>query len=155
MPLRDGFYGNALCVACAVSTVSDLVNGSLSNMARMVHEARLGVSEECLRSAIDYLEIDRPRSLEFDVKLTITQWTRFSIYESADFGWGRPVYVSPIDLTPTPQVCGFCLREKLLALLGLCWCAFACQSRRLTDSGSFWLLAIMCQVENCSSKLGC
>ncbi|GFS40983.1 HXXXD-type acyl-transferase family protein [Actinidia rufa] len=106
-PLRDGFYGNALCVACAVSTVSDLVNGSLSNTARMVHEARLGVSEEYLRSTIDYLEINKPRSLEFDGKLTMTQWTRFSIYESADFGWGRPVYAGPIDLTPTPQVCVF------------------------------------------------
>ncbi|GFY80949.1 HXXXD-type acyl-transferase family protein [Actinidia rufa] len=91
------------CVACAVSTVSDLVNGSLSNMARMVHEAWLGVSEEYLRSAIDYLEINGPRRLKFDGKLTITQWTRFSIYQSVDFGWGRPVYVGPIDLTPTPQ----------------------------------------------------
>ncbi|KAK3436529.1 hypothetical protein EUGRSUZ_C01081 [Eucalyptus grandis] len=104
-PLKDGFYGNAVCVACAVSSVSELIGGSLSNTASLVHEARLGVSEEYLRSTIDYVEVHRPMRLEFGGKLTITQWTRFSIYESADFGWGRPLYAGPIDLTPTPQVC--------------------------------------------------
>lgn len=106
-PLKDGFYGNVVCVACATSTVSELVYGSLSDTTRLVREARLGVSEEYLRSTVDYVEVDRPRKLEFGGKLTITQWTRFSIYESADFGWGRPGYAGPIDLTPTPQVCVF------------------------------------------------
>ncbi|KAK2978222.1 hypothetical protein RJ640_024255 [Escallonia rubra] len=103
--LKDGFYGNAVCVACTTSTVSELLNGCLPDTTRLVREARLGVSEEYLRSTVDYIEVDRPKRLEFGGKLTITQWTRFSIYESADFGWGRPVYAGPIDLTPTPQVC--------------------------------------------------
>lgn len=104
-PLKNGFYGNAVCVACAVSSVSELIDGSLSSTTSLVHEARLRVSEEYLRSTIDYVEVHRPTRLEFGGKLTITQWTRFSIYESADFGWGRPIYAGPIDLTPTPQVC--------------------------------------------------
>ncbi|PON31448.1 Transferase [Trema orientale] len=106
-PLKEGFYGNVVCVACATSTVSELVEGSFSETARLVGEARRGISEEYLRSTVDYVEVDRPRRLEFGGKLTITQWTRFSLYESADFGWGRPVYAGPIDLTPTPQVCVF------------------------------------------------
>ncbi|CAH9098769.1 unnamed protein product [Cuscuta europaea] len=106
-PLREGFYGNALAVACATSTVAGLHNGPLTETTRLVREARLAVSEEYLRSTIDYIEVDRPRRLEFGGKLSITQWTRFSLYESADFGWGRPIYAGPIDLTPTPQVCVF------------------------------------------------
>lgn len=106
-PLRDGFYGNALCVACATSTIDSLVSGCLAGTARLVHEARLGVSEEYLRSTLDYIDLYRPKRLEFGGKLTITQWTRFSIYESADFGWGKPIYAGPTDLTPTPQVCVF------------------------------------------------
>lgn len=106
-PLKDGFYGNVVCVACATSTVARLVNGCLSDTTRLIRQARLAVSEEYLRSTIDYVELDRPKSLEFGGKLTITQWTRFNIYDCADFGWGRPIYAGPIDLTPTPQVCIF------------------------------------------------
>lgn len=105
VPLKAGFYGNAVCLACATSTVSELINRPLSSTTKLVREARLGVSEEYLRSTIDYVEVDRPKRLEFGGKLYITQWTRFAIYETSDFGWGRPIYAGPIDLTPTPQVC--------------------------------------------------
>ena len=106
-PLKEGFYGNVVGVACASSSVSNLVNGCLSDTALLVREARLSISEEYLKSTLDYVEVNRPRRLEFGGKLTITQWTRFSIYESADFGWGKPVYAGTIDLTLTPQVCVF------------------------------------------------
>ncbi|BAT79787.1 hypothetical protein LR48_Vigan04g034500 [Vigna angularis] len=105
--LKEGFYGNVVCVACTRSTVSELVHGELPETTLLVREARQSVSEEYLRSTVDYVEVDRPRQLEFGGKLTITQWTRFSIYKCADFGWGRPLYAGPIDLTPTPQVCVF------------------------------------------------
>ncbi|KAE9608388.1 hypothetical protein Lal_00025960 [Lupinus albus] len=106
-PLREGFYGNLVCVPCATSTVSNLVNGEFPEITRLVREARQSVSEEYLRSIVDYVDVHRPKQLEFGGKLTITQWTRFSIYQCADFGWGRPLYAGPIDLTPTPQVCVF------------------------------------------------
>ncbi|CAN1153095.1 Alcohol acyltransferase 9 [Linum perenne] len=80
-PLRDGFYGNVVCLACSTSSVNELFNGRLADMALLVRQAR-----------IDYVEIDRPRRLEFGGKLTITQWTRFPIYEIEDFGRGRLVY---------------------------------------------------------------
>ena len=106
-PLKDGFYGNVVCVACATSSVSDLIHGHLSSTALLVGEARRGMSEEYVRSTVDFVEVDMPRRLEFGGKLTITQWTRFSLYECADFGWGRPIFAGPVDLTPTPQVCVF------------------------------------------------
>ncbi|KAJ4837596.1 hypothetical protein Tsubulata_009702, partial [Turnera subulata] len=104
-PLKDGFYGNVVCLACAVSPACELIGGRLPDTANLVRQARIGMTEEYVRSTIDYVELDRPTRLEFGGKLTITQWTRFAMYESADFGWGRPVYAGPIDLTPTPQVC--------------------------------------------------
>lgn len=106
-PLKEGFYGNVVCVACATSTPSNLIHEQLPETARLVREARQGISEEYLRSTIDHIHVDRPKKLEFGGKLTITQWTRFSIYKAADFGWGKPLYAGPLDLTPTPQVCVF------------------------------------------------
>ncbi|CAN1131667.1 Protein DOWNY MILDEW RESISTANCE 6 [Linum perenne] len=92
-------------IPCVVSTSSGS-NVDSEKPAPLALSTRIDVSEEYLRSTIDYVEIDRPRRLEFGGKLTITQWTRFPIYEMADFGWGRPVYAGPIDLTPTPQGSG-------------------------------------------------
>ena len=104
-PLKEGFYGNAVCIACATSKVKELIDHPLPDTANLVHKARLSINEDYLRSVVDYIEVRRPQMLEFGGKLTITQWTRFSLYETADFGWGRPVYAGPIDLRPTPQVC--------------------------------------------------
>ncbi|KAL9224029.1 hypothetical protein vseg_000104 [Gypsophila vaccaria] len=104
-PLKEGFYGNVVSVGCATSTVQELVDDPLPITTDLVHKARIGVDEDYLRSVVDYIEVRRPKMLEFGGKLTITQWTRFLLYESADFGWGRPVYAGPIDLRPTPQVC--------------------------------------------------
>ncbi|KAF4367081.1 hypothetical protein F8388_006389 [Cannabis sativa] len=123
-PLKEGFYGNVVCVACATSTVSKLVTGNFAETVRSIGEARRGISEEYLRSTVDYVEVKRPRRLEFGGKLTVTQWTRFSLYESADFGWGRPIYAGPIDLTPTPQVCVL-LPEGEANLIGSSGCGGA------------------------------
>ncbi|CAG7908954.1 hypothetical protein IGI04_039320 [Brassica rapa subsp. trilocularis] len=105
LKLREGFYGNVVCLACATSSVNNVMNDTLSKTTRLVQEARVRVTEDYLRSMVDYVEVKRPKRLEFGGKLMITQWTRFEMYETADFGWGKPVYAGPIDLRPTPQVC--------------------------------------------------
>lgn len=132
-PLKSGFYGNAVSVACATSTVSGIVNGSLSDTICLVRNARLSVSEAYLRSTIDYIQVNRPTKLEFGGKLTITQWTRFSMYESADFGWGKPIYAGPIDLTPTPQVCVFLPQDNSDGAMLVCICLPEDVSHRFTD----------------------
>ncbi|EPS65560.1 hypothetical protein M569_09214, partial [Genlisea aurea] len=126
-PLPRGFYGNVLCVACAMSTAEGLVDGGLPEAARIVNEARVKVSEEYVRSTIDYIDVYRPKNLEFGGKLSITQWTRFPIYESGDFGWGRPIYAGPMDLTPTPQVCVFLPGGNDAMLLCICLPEYASQ----------------------------
>ncbi|KAK4729422.1 hypothetical protein R3W88_022410 [Solanum pinnatisectum] len=132
-PLKSGFYGNAVSMACATSNVSGIVNGSISDTICLVRNARLLVSEAYLRSTIDYIQVNRPTKLEFGGKLTITQWTRFSMYESADFGWGKPIYAGPIDLTPTPQVCVFLPQDDSDGAMLVCICLPEDASHRFTD----------------------
>ncbi|KAF3778351.1 Omega-hydroxypalmitate O-feruloyl transferase [Nymphaea thermarum] len=105
-PLKRGYYGNVIGVACSKCTVAELIDQPLEHVAGLVRAARLTVNEEYIRSMIDYIELARPK-LEFAGKLTITTWTRFSLYEGANFGWGRPRYAGPADLLPTPQLCLF------------------------------------------------
>lgn len=105
LELRKGFYGNVVCLACVMSNVNSLVNDLLCKTTKLVQEARVRVSEDYLRSTVDYVEVKRPKKLEFGGKLMITQWTRFDMCENGDFGLGKPVYAGPIDLRPTPQVC--------------------------------------------------
>ncbi|CAN6456424.1 unnamed protein product [Victoria cruziana] len=101
-----GYYGNVIAVACSKCTVAELIDHPPERVAGLVREARLAIDEDYIRSTIDYIELTRPK-LEFAGKLTITTWTRFSLCDGADFGWGKPRYAGPADLLPTPQLCLF------------------------------------------------
>ncbi|XWS69860.1 hypothetical protein CRYUN_Cryun03dG0000200 [Craigia yunnanensis] len=89
--------------------VYDLIKGRLSDTARLVREARLGISEY-VRSTVDYIEVDRQRRLEFGGKLTTTQRTRFSLFESADFGWGKANLCWAYR--PDPNTTGLCILAR-------------------------------------------
>ncbi|KAJ7956601.1 Omega-hydroxypalmitate O-feruloyl transferase [Quillaja saponaria] len=152
-PLKDGFYGNVVCVPCVTSTVSELVDGQLPETTRLVREARLSVSEKYLRSTVDYVEVERPRRLEFGGKLTITQWTRFSIYKSADFGWGTPLYAGPIDLTPTPQVCVLLPEGKADSSCSMIVCICLPESAAQKFKHNLFMMNSTDENENTSTKL--
>ncbi|GLJ45351.1 hypothetical protein SUGI_0954570 [Cryptomeria japonica] len=120
-PIKEGFYGNFIGVACAMSTINELTTKPLSEIVHLVQMARKSISEEYIRSTIDYLEVKKPTKLEFSGKLGITHWTRFSLYET-DFGWGIPIYAGPIDLSPFPQLCLFLPHHKESGSIIVCIC---------------------------------
>ncbi|PWA53307.1 F-box domain, Leucine-rich repeat domain, L domain-like protein [Artemisia annua] len=45
-PLKEGFHGNVVCVACVTGTVSGLVSRSLQDVTRLFRDARLRISED-------------------------------------------------------------------------------------------------------------
>ena len=45
-PLKEGFYGNVICLACVTSTMSGLVNGSLQDETCFAREAHVRISDE-------------------------------------------------------------------------------------------------------------
>ncbi|XP_028766832.1 spermidine hydroxycinnamoyl transferase-like [Neltuma alba] len=111
-PLPSGYAGNA-AFPTVTSTCSshDLMEKPLSFAVGNVREALERLTDEYVRSALDYIEREKEMKVarynfhypaksvyegEFrgNPNLFVVSWMNFS-YREADFGWGKPVYFGP------------------------------------------------------------
>ncbi|KAH6788673.1 hypothetical protein C2S51_003679 [Perilla frutescens var. frutescens] len=92
-PVAEGYFGNCIVWACAKSTAQELTSKPFSYAVGMVHNALNAVTEDYVRSAIDFHELTG-RPLESENTMWITKWSRLPFYE-IDFGWGRASKVAP------------------------------------------------------------
>lgn len=95
-PLPEAYFGNAIVMATCECTDEELANKSLSHAVRKVQRAIEGVTDEFMRSAIDYYEVTKARPSMRSV-LLVTTWARLSFYQT-DFGWGDPVHTGPVGV---------------------------------------------------------
>ena len=51
-PLKEGFYGNVVCLECGINPVYDLIKERLSDTSQLVREAGLRISDEYVRSTV-------------------------------------------------------------------------------------------------------
>eukprot|EP00253_Pinus_taeda_P001188 PITA_01188 len=103
--LPSSYYGNAFTDACAASRARDLVEYPLCYAARLIRDAKNSITDKFVRSAIDYLEVEKPPRSEnegVDV-LNASSWCRFPLND-ADFGWGKPFHVGPIAVEDIRQI---------------------------------------------------
>ncbi|KAK8953383.1 Shikimate O-hydroxycinnamoyltransferase [Platanthera guangdongensis] len=98
--LPEGYFGNVVFTATPVAAAGELAEG-LGAVAGRIQEAVGRMDDEYLRSALDYLEVQR--DLKELVRgaptfrcpnIGIISWTRLPIHE-ADFGWGKPIFMGP------------------------------------------------------------
>ncbi|CAN6288564.1 unnamed protein product [Urochloa humidicola] len=108
-PLPDGFWGNAVVFACCISGAGDLVGGPLSAAARSVRDAIARTDGAFVRSAIDYIELNRGARPSLAATTLVTAWNGLGLH-AADFGWGEAVHSGPAEL---PQ------KEVVLILRGV------------------------------------
>ncbi|KAG8078928.1 hypothetical protein GUJ93_ZPchr0007g4685 [Zizania palustris] len=92
-PLPAGYFGNAIVLTCAACAAGEL---SLERAVRLVRGAVETVTDEYMRSAVDYFEATRARP-SLASTLLITAWSRLP-FRSADFGWGPPAAYGPAAL---------------------------------------------------------
>ncbi|KAA8524889.1 hypothetical protein F0562_011312 [Nyssa sinensis] len=93
-PLPKAYFGNGIAWSCAQCKTEELTGKPFSFAVKMVHEAINSVTEDYVRSAIDYFEVTR-KGLEYDQNVCwITKWSRLPLYD-ANFGWGEPTQVAP------------------------------------------------------------
>ncbi|CAN6299885.1 unnamed protein product [Urochloa humidicola] len=108
-PLPDGFWGNAVVFACCISDASDLIGMPLSDAARSVRDAIARTDDAFVRSAIDYIEVNRAARPSLTATTLVTAWNGLGLH-TADFGWGEAVHSGPAEL---PQ------KEVVLILRGV------------------------------------
>jgi len=87
-PLPDSYLGNALVHSLAVAKVEDVVSGPIGAVAAKVAEASAQVTDEHIRSQVEYME-----KMEADPEkdLYVVSWGNLG-FSGVDFGWGRPAF---------------------------------------------------------------
>lgn len=119
-PLPRGYFGNGIVLTNALATAGDLLASPVSSAAAMVQDAVRMVTDEYVRSAVDYFEATRARP-SLASTLLITTWSRLA-FDGADFGWGQPAMSGPVTL-PEKEVILFLAhgqeRKSINVLLGL------------------------------------
>eukprot|EP00253_Pinus_taeda_P012334 PITA_12334 len=107
-PLPAGYYGNGFFGACVEVSAKVVLEASLWDLVRMVKEEKARLTDEYLRSAIDFLELHNPKPKVGPPSATglyLSDWSRMG-YSLVDFGWGEAVNVTPVSF-PFVHVCIF------------------------------------------------
>ncbi|KAJ1696463.1 hypothetical protein LUZ63_004975 [Rhynchospora breviuscula] len=94
-PLPDSFVGNAVITASASAVVEDLLVEPFSFCVEMVKEGIQKVTNEYVRSAIDWWEMHKGVPAIIDGNFFVSAWWKLPFHE-LDFGWGKPVYAGPL-----------------------------------------------------------
>lgn len=95
-PLPNHLFGNGIVLTTAIATAGELGQQPLSFAVKLVQDAIAMISDDYMRSALDYFEQTRARPA-LVATLLVTTWLRLP-FHSIDFGWGQPVGMSPACL---------------------------------------------------------
>ncbi|OAY67014.1 Omega-hydroxypalmitate O-feruloyl transferase, partial [Ananas comosus] len=119
-PLPKGYFGNGIVLTHALCAAGELLERPLSYAVGLVQDAVRLVTDEYMRSAVDFFEATRARP-SLTATLLLTTWSRLA-FNDADFGWGEPVQSGPVTL-PEKEVVLFLSHGKekrsINVLLGL------------------------------------
>eukprot|EP01018_Ginkgo_biloba_P018311 Gb_35737 [translate_table: standard] len=94
-PLPKGFVGNGILTASASASVQELHEKPLSYCVAKVQEAISSITDDYVRSAVDWLGVYKGIPSAINGNFFLSAWSKLPLYE-LDFGWGKPVYASPI-----------------------------------------------------------
>lgn len=118
--LPKGYFGNGIVLTNSLCSAGDILENPVSFTVGLIHKAVKMVTDNYMRSAIDYFEATRARP-SLAATLLITTWSRLSFHD-VDFGWGEPILSGPVTL-PEKEVILFLShgkeRKSINVLLGL------------------------------------
>ncbi|CAL9131789.1 unnamed protein product [Musa textilis] len=91
----DGFVGNAVAITVASARVAELTEQPLGFAVKRVREAIERVTDEYIRSAVDWLEVNKGMPAIGHGNFIVSAWWTLPFHE-LDFGWGKPIYGGPV-----------------------------------------------------------
>ncbi|KAJ7545202.1 hypothetical protein O6H91_09G110400 [Diphasiastrum complanatum] len=93
-PLPSNYAGNAIVAPLVELQHGDLILNSLSFCVRKIQQAMESVTNDYVRSSIDWWEIYRGVPAIMDGIIAAAWWK--IPFEMLDFGWGKPIYAGPV-----------------------------------------------------------
>ncbi|XP_039173442.1 omega-hydroxypalmitate O-feruloyl transferase-like [Eucalyptus grandis] len=119
-PLPSGYFGNGIAWSCAECSAGELTRNPFSFAVRIVHEALATVTESYIRSAINYVELNKVLVDCGGSACCISKWSQLHFYKM-DFGFGKPFQVAPATVPDNLIVVPSRSREsdELVVSLGL------------------------------------
>lgn len=93
-PLPKGFAGNAIFPGYARATAGELRGAELSWCVQQVQEGIARVTDEYVRSAIDWLEVYKGVFC-VDRSIVVSPWKKLA-FEEVEYPWGKPLYSGPV-----------------------------------------------------------
>eukprot|EP00253_Pinus_taeda_P030500 PITA_30500 len=93
-PIPENFYGNAITFPCAKTTAGELATKPLSFAVRLIHQAKMSVNGEYMRSVIDLMELRGRPLLTLVGTYAVSDCTKIG-FGDVDLGWGRAAYGGP------------------------------------------------------------
>ncbi|KAG7996064.1 hypothetical protein I3843_01G141200, partial [Carya illinoinensis] len=93
-PLPNGFVGNAVITAFATSKVAELVEKPFCFCVEKMREAIERVTEEYVRSVIDWLEVYKGVPATCNGNFYVSAWSKLPFGE-LDFGFGKLAHGGP------------------------------------------------------------
>ncbi|MCO5547088.1 hypothetical protein L7F22_000529 [Adiantum nelumboides] len=93
-PLPKGFVGNAILSGYVSVPAEELQKGSLSDAVRKIQEATKTITDEYIRSSIDWGAVHGGVP-NLPGGIFLSAWWKLP-FHLVDFGWGKPSYAGPV-----------------------------------------------------------
>lgn len=94
-PLDPHFCGNAVFSAHVSAKSHELREMSFSACVKRIQDAVSAVTDDYVRSALDWGEINHGVPAILSGCFFVAAWWKLG-FQSVDFGWGKPVYCGPV-----------------------------------------------------------
>ncbi|XP_043692893.1 omega-hydroxypalmitate O-feruloyl transferase-like [Telopea speciosissima] len=107
-PLPKGYFGNGIFHASCLCSAGELTSKPLSFAVKLVQDSIKLVTEDYVRSALDYYEVNRTSPMA-TYTLFLSSWSKLD-FLTADFGWGNPNQITLGN--PGPNLCFILPQEE-------------------------------------------